>query len=107
MKLIIENARTTFFNDKEHYLNFRKAWAEASNAPERMSTLERNDWGTYRKAGNLTAAHNFLYSLLRGKDALKGFTPVTNTNKLSNGAYINHGLYWAMSWLQFHIKKAN
>lgn len=87
MNLHIENAKETFFNDKEHYLQFKAAWAKAVNDPDVQ----------------ITATHHLVYNLIRGYDATRGFTPITNVNKLSNGAYINHGLYFARSALSMHI----
>ena len=66
---------TTFFETKEQFLTFRKAWAAAS------------------QAGTLQREHHLLYNIIRSKPITNGFTPITNTNKLQNGAYINHGLY--------------
>lgn len=88
MKHQIENAKHKFFTDKEHYLSFKKAWAKAS------------------QAGKTTAAHHILYNLLRGYDISRGFTPITNRNKLENGAYINHGLYFASHNLRHKIDDA-
>jgi len=82
--LQIENTREIFFTSKEQYLHLRKVWSQAVNSAENYK---------------LTAGHHLIYSLLRGRDAMKGFTPTTNTNKLSNGAYINYGLYEARNEL--------
>ncbi len=90
MNLHIENAKETFFNDKEHYLQFKAAWAKAVNNPDVQ----------------ITASHHLVYNLVRGYDATRGFTPITNVNKLSNGAYINHGLYFARSNLARYIGDA-
>jgi len=35
----------------------------------------------------LTVTHHMLYAILRGKDWRKGFTPMTNKNKLANGNF--------------------
>lgn len=82
--LQIENTRELFFTSKEQYLHFRKVWSQTVNSAEK---------------NKLTGGHHLIYSLLRGRDAVKGFTPTTSTNKLSNGAYINYGLYEARSKL--------
>jgi hypothetical protein len=82
--LQIENTREIFFTSKEQYLHLRKVWSQAVNSKENYK---------------LTASHHLIYALLRGRDAMKGFTPTTNTNKLSNGAYINYGLYEARNEL--------
>ncbi|KKK72918.1 hypothetical protein LCGC14_2899090, partial [marine sediment metagenome] len=48
----------------------------------------------------LTGAHMVFYALLRGRDVRSAFTPITKKTKLSNGAYINHGMYWAAQELR-------
>jgi len=83
--LQIKNAREIFFTSKEQYLHFRKVWSQAVNSPN---------------AKKLTSAHHLIYALLRGRDAMKGFTPITSRNKLENGAYINEGLYEARNELR-------
>lgn len=105
MKLQITNAKQLYFQTKENYLAFRKAWADAVNSPDakpRIEEWERTNYFTgsheivrYRVKGNLTATHHLVFNLLRGKDATVGFTPITNKTKLVNGMAINHGLYWA------------
>lgn len=87
----IENAKELFFKDKEHYLNFRKAWAEAINSPMKHE---------------LTSTQHLLYAILRGKDIEKGFAPVTNVNKLLNGMLVNYGLWEAMRWLKEQCERA-
>ncbi len=73
----------TNFNSKEEYLAFRKAWATAVNNGERI-----------------TSEHHVLYNLLRGHPHHRGFTPITNANKLRNGMFINYGLYHAVNCLR-------
>lgn len=101
----IENAKTLFFTDKEHYLNFRKAWATAVNSPKAKSHLEPcNEWieptglsrrtGKQRVRGWIDRRHVILYNLLREKDMEHGFTLVSNRNKLDNGMEVNHSLYY-------------
>lgn len=58
------------FTDKEHYLNFLKAWKETCNS-EAKNTLKPE--------------HFLLYAAFRGQDWRKGFSPCTNKNKLANG----------------------
>lgn len=115
----------TFFKSKEHYQAFRKAWSNAVNSDAAKSHLEPcdewiadpdpNSWsgeyskgtGVHRVPGNVTAAHMMLYNALRGRDVLTGFSPITSTKKLQNGAYINDGWYWAHRVLAKHIFDAN
>ena len=67
--LRITNAKTSFFTSKEHYLAFRKAWADHVNAGKSVSPEQL-----------------IVYALLREKPADYGFTPITNPAKLSAGA---------------------
>jgi len=53
---------------KEQFLEFRAKFKEQANAK------------------SLSASDMILYNLIRGKDPKSGFTPITNPNKLSNGA---------------------
>ena len=85
MNYQITDAKTRYFNDKEHYLNFLKAWKRAAN----KSVSKGEEWGC------LTGAHMVMYALLRGRDVRTAFTPITKQSKLENGFYINHGMYWA------------
>ena len=79
MNYQIADAKTRYFKDKEHYLNFRKAWSESFNNDE----------------VHLSGAHMFLYSFLRGRDVREAFTPTSRPTKLNNGHLINSGMYWA------------
>lgn len=85
MNYQIADAKTRYFNDKEHYLNFLQAWKKAAQ----RSASKGDDRGC------LTGAHMVMYALLRGRDIRTAFTPITKRSKLENGFYINHGMYWA------------
>jgi len=88
----IENTREIFFNNsKEQYLYFKDVWSKACNSDE----------------FHLTREHFLFYALITGKDVRKAFTPTTNENKLNNGAYINHGLYFAYQDLKFIANAAH
>jgi hypothetical protein len=87
------------FNTKEQYLSFRDAWKKAANSEKAKKTLKTGDYGTYRTDGWLHAQHHILFNILCGRRADRGFTPVTNSNKLKSGTYLNHGFYFAMSTL--------
>ncbi len=73
----IENAKTRFFESKEHYLNFRQAWKDFHNNEEH---IERGEWTTPHgnvkeyKTPLLNASHYMLYNLLRGYDIKHGFS---------------------------------
>ena len=94
----IADAKTRYFNDKDHYIRFLKAWKRATNSVNCKAT--KNKYYGNKESGWLTGAHMFLYALLRGKDVYSAFTPITKTTKLQNGFYLNHGMYWAYSDLR-------
>lgn len=94
----IADARTRYFKDKKHYIEFRKAWSKAVNSVDAKSVKDP-DYGT-RTPGNLTGAHMLFYALLRGQDLRNTFTNVTNSTRLANGAYVNQGLYFAAQSLK-------
>lgn len=87
----IENAKQIFFTDKQHYLNFRKAWSQAT----KISQTEVKE--AFWVPSHTTATHHLVYNLLRGKAPETGFTPITNRNKLSNGMRPNRALEEAFS----------
>jgi len=89
---------TTLFETKKQYFYFRKTWADAVNSPRAKTTKTNYGW--------LRAEHMILYNILRQRAFDKGFSPITNTNKLENGAYINYGLYNAWNTLSSHIGRA-
>ena len=79
----------TYFKTKQQYLQFRKAFATAANA------------------GTLRAEHFIFLNIVRGLPYTRGFTPVTRTTKLSNGANIWQGLDVAMRRLRRVAHSAN
>ena len=97
---------TTYYETKEQYLTFRKAWAKACNDSRCKKTVETNEWGSFRKDGWLTAAHHVLFNILSRRPVESGFTPITKAVKLQNGAYLNHGLYFAVSELKRMVRFA-
>ena len=98
----------THFENKEHYLNFRKAWAAAVTSPLAKPTYKTQTfkhWKTgslttvvSKEHGWITLTHHMLYNILRNKPITMGFTAVTNKNKLAAGmdpnysARLAHGL---------------
>lgn len=122
--LKIENAKQTFFTSKQHYLHFRKVWAQAVNSPSaKRRTIPCDEWfeppkhsvvtisrgtGRRRENGLLTSTHHLIYTLLREKEPLETFKPKTKQNALLNGAYINHGLWharWELGWIASQAKR--
>ena len=73
------------FKTKEQYLQFRKAFARAA------------------QAGTLRAEHFIFFNIVRGLPYHRGFTPITNTNKLSNGADICGGLDRGVKNLRYAV----
>ena len=73
----IENARSTFFTSKEHYIAFRQAWKDHHEAhPHDL---------------DLTTEHYFIYAALCGQDVFSQFTPISH--KLpSKGAHPYYAL---------------
>ena len=75
----IENAKTRFFESKEHYLNFRQAWKDFHNNEKH---IERGEWTTPHgnvkeyKTPLLSSSHYMLYNLLRGYNVKYGYTPL-------------------------------
>ena len=121
--LQIENTREIFFNDsKEQYLHFKDVWSQAVNSEKAKKTVTEHTYPSHywqggqsiddskkwttRENGWLTRTHHLVYALMCGKVATKGFTPITNKNKLEHGAYINHGLYFAYQDLRGLAKLA-
>lgn len=100
------------FVSKEHYLAFRKAWANAVNSDKAKphTEIRKSTWrGTVEEYtvtvdGWLTSAHHVLYNILRGKPFHYGFTMISNANKLRNGTSPQLGLEQAVHQLQ-HIQK--
>lgn len=67
---------------------FKKAWAAASQSKK------------------LLASHHVMYNILRDVPTQQGFTPITNHNRLTNGADINHGIADAARRLSIMVKWA-
>jgi len=110
----IENAKTRFFESKEHYLKFKTAWKAFHNGQD-MSWYEDVDvtpWDsrmvypdtmpdeerTFAKVKRtpLTAEHYLIYNLLRGYNVQRGFAPLIHSGRLN--AALNWGGYerpWA------------
>jgi len=82
--ITIENAKTRFFESKEHYLNFRQAWKTFHNT-DKLKWYDDVDvtyWDApasqprvyaKKKFTALDASHYMLYNLLRGYNSERGF----------------------------------
>lgn len=72
----IENAQFNFFENKDHYLTFRQAWKDYINSGKaKCETYTDYQGGTCKYPSNLECKHHLLYTLLRGKDIRKMFSP--------------------------------
>lgn len=80
------NTKTKFFETKQQYQAFRKAFGLASIDPRAKSKLIPLGKGNekYRQKGWLRPEHYIFLNLIRGKSMYSGFTPKTQEN------YINH-----------------
>jgi len=96
----------TIFENKEHYFNFRAAFAKAVNDPRAKKTVVRTSYGAERHPGWIHSEHFLLLNILRNKSVDKGFAFITNKNKLSNGAILNEGLYSATNRLSQYVERA-
>jgi len=99
----------THFENKEHYLAFRKAWSNAVNSEKaKKKVVDDTSWDDtpirVTKSGWIDAAHHVLYNILRNRDYDHGFTLITNRNKLLNGTSPNLGLVQAVTFLKRNQK---
>lgn len=81
----IADAKTKYFDSKEHYLAFRKAWAEYVNA----------------NGDTLGGAHFMFYAAIRGRDILEGFRNRTNLKKIYHQMCVNPGAVGAYRELKY------
>lgn len=97
------------FKSKEHYLAFLKAWATAGKS-DKAKTHTETRTSTYGSThmeidvtidGWITSAHHVIYNILRDRTFHKGFTMVSNRNKLLNGMSPCIGLYQAVHELKY------
>jgi hypothetical protein len=80
----IADAKELFFEDKEHYLAFRKAWKEAANNPHI----------------HLDAHHFMFYSAIRGRNCFEGFRNKTPRKAYTQG-WANPGTSNAYTQLKY------
>lgn len=107
----------TNFESKEHYLEFRKAWAVAVNDERAKQTLvkyEHTPWGWKkgtvvsacdRRKGWITAAHHVVFNVLCERPVDTGFTTTKKEVRIANGALWNSGIFRATSQLNGIIKQ--
>lgn len=98
----------TKFESKEHYLAFRKAWANAVNSDKANSRCETKtlrisvddsiteETYTTRISGWIDASHHVLFNMLRDKPFHRGFSLISNRTRLVNGMSPAGKLYEAL-----------
>lgn len=89
------------FTCKEHYLAFRKAFANAVNNERAKSHLEPGyDNTKYRVKGWIQAEHFVLLNLLRDKPIQSGFTIIKTPRRLMNGNEPHCGFRFNVDYLK-------
>lgn len=80
----LTNNTNSFFESKEHYLQFIAAWRK-SLADGYHERTTYTDWqgGTCKHRSQLTAVHHLVYNALRRRDLHKSFAPLTNLGKIN------------------------
>jgi len=86
MNTLARTITANFFDKPDGYPDLCKRWSDLVNSESKHQ---------------LRAAHHLLYLCLRGKDWRRGFAPVTNPRKLSNGGYYAWGLFRALRELHY------
>ena len=81
MNTLSRAATARFFPHYSDYSTLQRHWGVLMNSPRKHC---------------LTAAHHALYLALCGKDWRKGFTALSNTRKLENGAFHDWELFRAL-----------
>jgi hypothetical protein len=99
------NTKTKFFETKEQYLNFRKAFASAVNDPRAKKGKPQPPNG-YKARGWMTASHFMLLNAVRDLPLTRGFSPITSELKLTNGAIADQAIRDAKTYLEHRIINA-
>lgn len=81
MNTLSRNTTTRFFADVAHYDAMRRRWSILLQSNDRF---------------HLDSAHHLLYLALRGRDWRRGWTPIRNQRKLTNGAFLGWQLFNAL-----------
>lgn len=90
MNTLNKNITENFYKDKtDGYRSVTNIWKDIVNSPTREL---------------LTAEDHLLYAIVRGKDYTKGFTSVTNKNKLANGRREHDTLNRTISSLKLFVE---
>lgn len=80
------NINTSFFESKEHYLNFKQAWKQSIAEGYHVPFTYENpvNGGIEKFPSKLTCVHHLIYNALRGQDLKKSFRPLTRPGRLNN-----------------------
>lgn len=112
---------TKFFDTKDQYLAFRKAFASAQNdsrakhsfnPPKAYTTDAKGNsvlipvQGRQKVSGWLSATHYVLHNVVRGLPVTRGFSPKTNAANLNNGGNVNGNLCSAVAHLSSLVSYA-
>lgn len=81
------NTKTKFFETKEQYLNFRKAFASAVNDPRAKKGKPDPNNNGHRARGWMTGAHFMLLNCIRGIPTTRGFNPMTKNKSIECCGY--------------------
>lgn len=99
MSTIITEAKTRYFENKEHYLAFRQAWKDYHKEGKHRKQPKEDYYGAIHKVSDLNCVHHLIYALLRGIDLSRIFSPITES-KLGGGHryrafyHAKNILYW-------------
>jgi hypothetical protein len=89
MNTLPKSITATFFKTAEDYTTLKAHWSKLVNSPRKKE---------------LGPEHHLLYSALLGRDWRKGFTPITNKNKLANGMRPLMGVEKALGGIDWPLK---
>ena len=104
----IENItmKASFFDSKEHYLQFKAAWKQyIADGKHLRETYTDSQGGICKMDSALTCSHHLIYNALRNCDLKKSFSPITNQNKLKSQysrdpyrafEYARNSIKWAL-----------
>jgi hypothetical protein len=88
MNTLSRTYTANFFKTQEDYTRLKAHWSKLVSSPRRK---------------DLGPEHHLLYSALLGRDWRKGFTPVTNKNKLDNGMRPHLGMEKALQGIHWPL----
>jgi hypothetical protein len=104
-----EVQRHSFFDSKEHYLQFKAAWKKyISDGHHLCGTYTDNQGGTCKYASNLTTIHHLIYNGLRKRDLRKSFCPITKPQKLKLAGGDPYAAFnYARNMLRYYARRGS